>query len=149
MNITSVLLYEINRSQRSKARYALAKYANNFSISDMDSIRIQLGMLSKLTSRTNEITRATEVHLLLNPQCPVKSKPESIVHFIYFFCAICDSLSPENFVQLNLTRNIVPDKDPSNRIPQDKIHRFLRFERYRQAQAPAGSVDSCSDTYRP
>ena len=62
MNITDSYLYNINRNKRSKARYSLAKYANNFSISDMDSIRIQLGMLSKLTSQTDEISREIEVN---------------------------------------------------------------------------------------
>ena len=51
----------MNRNQRSQTKDALAVYANNFSISDMDSIRTQLGMLSMITSQTDEISRETEV----------------------------------------------------------------------------------------
>ena len=53
--------FEINRNQRSQVRDALINYINNLSISDMDSLRTQAGMLSMLTSQTDEITRNSEV----------------------------------------------------------------------------------------
>ena len=46
---------------RSKARDALIVYVNNISISDMDSLRTQSGMLALLTSQTDEISRISEV----------------------------------------------------------------------------------------
>ena len=61
-NTTSGYIYWLNRNLRSQARDALAIFLNNFSISDMDSIRAQLGMLSKLTSQTDEISRKSEVN---------------------------------------------------------------------------------------
>jgi len=61
--MTSVSLYQINRNLRSKARDALIFYVNNISISDIDSMRTQAGMLSMLTSQTDEITRTSEVFL--------------------------------------------------------------------------------------
>ena len=54
-------IYEINRNMRSKARDALIVYVNNISISDMDSLRTQSGMLAMLTSQTDEISRISEV----------------------------------------------------------------------------------------
>ena len=54
-------IYEINRNMRSKARDALIVYVNNISISDMDSLRTQSGMLALLTSQTDEISRISEV----------------------------------------------------------------------------------------
>jgi hypothetical protein len=54
-------LYWKSRDQRSQARDALALYLNGFSVSDMDSVRTQLGMLSMITSQTDEISRETEV----------------------------------------------------------------------------------------
>jgi hypothetical protein len=55
--------YEYYRNQRSSARDALAQYINQISVSDMDSIRSQTGMLALLTSQTNEITRQAQVFL--------------------------------------------------------------------------------------
>ena len=54
-------MYNINRNQRSKARDSLSLFINGLSISDMDSVRTQLGMLSLISSQTDEISRATEV----------------------------------------------------------------------------------------
>jgi len=59
--MTSDSFYEINRNLRSKARDALIIYVNNLSISDMDSLRTQAGMLSTLTIQTDEISRNSEV----------------------------------------------------------------------------------------
>ena len=61
-NITSNFIYWLNRSKRSQAKDALAIFLNGLSISDMDSIRTQLGMLSLITSQADEISRATEVN---------------------------------------------------------------------------------------
>jgi len=55
------VLYEYYRNQRSNARDSLVKYINDISVSDMDSIRTQSGMLAMITSQTNEITRQAEV----------------------------------------------------------------------------------------
>ena len=54
-------MYEINRNLRSQARDALISFVNNISISNMDSLRTQAGMLSILTSQTDEISRSSEV----------------------------------------------------------------------------------------
>jgi hypothetical protein len=59
--MTSNSIYEINRNIRSKARDALIVYVNNISISDIDSLRTQSGMLALLTSQTDEISRNSEV----------------------------------------------------------------------------------------
>ena len=59
--MTSNSLYQINRNLRSKARDALFAYINNISISDMDSLRTQAGLLSILTSQTDEIARNSVV----------------------------------------------------------------------------------------
>ena len=61
-NITNDYLYWISRNQRSQARDALAEFVNDLSISDMDTVRTQLGLLSKLTSQTDEISRKTGVN---------------------------------------------------------------------------------------
>ena len=55
-------MYESNRNKRSKSRDSLSQYVNNISISNMDSVRMQLGMLSMLTSQTNELSRSTQVN---------------------------------------------------------------------------------------
>ena len=55
------ILYESNRNLRSQTRDSLSQYINNISISTMDSVRAQLGMLSLLTSQTDEISRKAEV----------------------------------------------------------------------------------------
>jgi len=54
--------YNSIRNKRSKARDALMSYINSISISSMDSVRTQAGMLSMLTSQTNEISRMNEVN---------------------------------------------------------------------------------------
>jgi hypothetical protein len=59
--MTSTSMYESNRNLRSQARDSLILYVNMISISDMDSLRTQAGMLSMLTSQTDEITRSSEV----------------------------------------------------------------------------------------
>ena len=59
--MTSNSMYESNRNLRSQARDSLILYVNMISISDMDSLRTQAGMLSMLTSQTDEITRSSEV----------------------------------------------------------------------------------------
>lgn len=50
-------IYNINRNKRSKTRDALAKFINGLSISNMDSIRSQLGLLSLISCQTDEISR--------------------------------------------------------------------------------------------
>ena len=59
--MTSNSFYESNRNLRSQARDSLIAFVNMISISDMDSLRTQAGMLSMLTSQTDEITRSSEV----------------------------------------------------------------------------------------
>ena len=54
-------MYNINRNLRAKTREALSFFINGLSISDMDSVRTQLGMLSLISSQTDEITRTAEV----------------------------------------------------------------------------------------
>ena len=61
-NVTSDNFYWLSRNQRSEARAALTEHVNYLSVSDMDSVRIQLGLLSKLTSQTDEISRNTGVN---------------------------------------------------------------------------------------
>ena len=51
------VLYELNRNKRSEAREVLSKFLNSLSISNMDSVRTQLGMLSMLSSQTDEMSR--------------------------------------------------------------------------------------------
>ncbi len=51
----------MNRNQRAKTRDAFSLFINGLSISDMDSVRTQLGMLSLISSQTDEISRATGV----------------------------------------------------------------------------------------
>ena len=58
-------LYESNRNKRSKSRDSLTRYVNGLSISNMDSIRLQLGMLSILSSESDELSRESGVILLL------------------------------------------------------------------------------------
>ena len=50
-------MFEFNRNKRSQSRDVLSKYVNNLSISNMDSVRIQLGMLSMLTNQPDELSR--------------------------------------------------------------------------------------------
>jgi preprotein translocase subunit YajC len=57
----SLFTFEINRNQRSHMRRILIEYINNISISDMDSVRTQSGMLAMITSQTDEITRDIQV----------------------------------------------------------------------------------------
>ena len=57
-------LYNVNRNKRAKTRDALSKFVNSLSISDMDSVRTQLGLLSMISSQTDEISRAFAVNLL-------------------------------------------------------------------------------------
>ena len=59
--MTSNSMYETNRNLRSQARDSLIAFVNMISISDMDSLRTQAGMLSMLTSQTDEISRKSEV----------------------------------------------------------------------------------------
>jgi hypothetical protein len=61
--MTSNSFYESNRNLRSKARDSLISFVNMISISDMDSLRTQAGMLSMLTSQTDEITRNSGVNI--------------------------------------------------------------------------------------
>jgi len=57
----SNLLYDQNRNKRSQSRDCLSNYINNLSISTLDSVRTQLGMLSLLSSQTDELSRNSEV----------------------------------------------------------------------------------------
>jgi hypothetical protein len=61
--MTSNSLYDKFRNLRSQARDSLISFVNMISISDMDSLRTQAGMLSLLTSQTDEITRNSEVNI--------------------------------------------------------------------------------------
>jgi hypothetical protein len=61
--MTSNSLYDKFRNLRSQARDSLIAFVNMISISDMDSLRTQAGMLSLLTSQTDEITRNSEVNI--------------------------------------------------------------------------------------
>ena len=54
-------MFESNRNKRSQSRDVLSKYVNNLSISNMDSVRIQLGMLSMLTNQADELSRKSQV----------------------------------------------------------------------------------------
>ena len=57
-------MFESNRNIRSQSRDVLSKYVNNLSISNMDTVRIQLGMLSILTSQSDELSRKSLVIFL-------------------------------------------------------------------------------------
>jgi hypothetical protein len=57
-------VFHINRNKRSNTRDALASFINGLSISDMDSVRGQLGMLSLLSIQTDEISRTCVVNEL-------------------------------------------------------------------------------------
>jgi len=57
-------LFDIKRNKRAKTRDALVVFINDISISNMDSVRAQLGMLSLLSSQTDEISRTTEVIII-------------------------------------------------------------------------------------
>ena len=61
MQNLSKLDYEVNRNQRSKARDSLIAFINALSISTMETVRTQAGMLAMLTSQTDEISRIAEV----------------------------------------------------------------------------------------
>ena len=56
-------LYNANRNKRAKTRDALSMFVNGLSISDMDSVRTQLGMLSMISLQTDEISRSFGVNL--------------------------------------------------------------------------------------
>jgi len=58
--------YDLNRNQRSKTRDSLIGYINSISISNMDSIRTQIGMISMITAQTDEISRNSEVNVFSN-----------------------------------------------------------------------------------
>ena len=58
--------YDLNRNQRSKTRDSLVGYINSISISNMDSIRTQIGMISMITAQTDEISRNSEVNVFNN-----------------------------------------------------------------------------------
>ena len=58
----TINLYESNRNDRSETRESLSQYINNISISNMDSVRTQLGTLSMLTSQSDELNRKSEVN---------------------------------------------------------------------------------------
>ena len=53
--------YQISRNIRANARTALIDFVNNISVSDMDSVRSQIGMLALLTSQSDELTRNSAV----------------------------------------------------------------------------------------
>jgi hypothetical protein len=62
--MTKYSVYEANRNLRSQARDSLIAFINMITISGMDSLRTQAGMLSMLTSQTDEITRNSEVQFI-------------------------------------------------------------------------------------
>jgi polycystin 1L2 len=49
--------YEIERNARATVRDCMINYVNNISISDLESVQSQAGLLSSLTSSTDEMTR--------------------------------------------------------------------------------------------
>ena len=53
----------MNRNERAKERDSLISFVNAVSISDMDTVRTQAGMLSMLTSQIDEISRRSEVNI--------------------------------------------------------------------------------------
>ena len=57
----SISSYELSRNKRSQTRDSLSQYINNISISNMDSVRTHIGMLSMLTSQTDELSRKSAV----------------------------------------------------------------------------------------
>ena len=59
----TVNIYESNRNKRSQSRDFLSKFVNNLSISNMDTVRTQLGMLSMISIQTDEISRSFGVNL--------------------------------------------------------------------------------------
>ena len=61
----SFIEYEVNRNKRSMARDALISNINEISIWNMDTVRTQAGMLSMLTSQTDEISRNAEVNIIM------------------------------------------------------------------------------------
>ena len=64
--MTTYSVYEITRNLRSQARDSIIDFVNMISISDMNSLRTQAGMLSLLTSQTDEITRNSEVQFMIS-----------------------------------------------------------------------------------
>jgi len=56
--------FELKRNERAKARDFLISFVNAISISDMDTVRTQAGMLSMLTSQIDEISRMSEVNIV-------------------------------------------------------------------------------------
>ncbi len=58
----SKTIYESNRNKRSQSRDSLSKFVNNLSISNMDSVRIQLGMLTMLSVQADELSRSSQVN---------------------------------------------------------------------------------------
>ena len=56
--------FELKRNERAKARDSLISFVNAISISDMDTVRTQAGMLSMLTSQIDEISRMSEVNIV-------------------------------------------------------------------------------------
>lgn len=56
-------LYESNRNKRSLARDFISKFLNNLSISNMDSVRTQLGLMTMLSSQTDELSRNSLVNI--------------------------------------------------------------------------------------
>jgi hypothetical protein len=54
-------IYNINRNKRANTRDALVKFINDLSVSDMDSVRTQLGLLSLISGQTDELSRASGV----------------------------------------------------------------------------------------
>jgi len=61
----SLSVYNSNRNKRSKSRDALISYINSITISSMDALRTQAGMLAMLTSQTDELSRMAEVEIIL------------------------------------------------------------------------------------
>ena len=58
---TKLNIYESNRNKRSQSRDSLSKFVNNLSISNMDSVRIQLSMLAMLSVQADELSRISQV----------------------------------------------------------------------------------------
>ncbi len=69
----------MNRNQRAKARDSLISFVNSISISDMDTVRTQAGMLSMLTSQIDEISRITEVYFSFFVTRPLRYPYKTVI----------------------------------------------------------------------
>ena len=109
----TLILYGTNRNKRSQARYALSQYVNNISISNMDSVRTQLGMLSMLSIQTNEISSN-------KPQLPKKMNRKE---FQNSFRALKGPIRQPS-IQISKTENATHYKDEDIYCPPSTQRMF-------------------------